>query len=120
MSVRRCAYKNVAPLARSETQAAIPALDGFIILLYLMNTRAQSSEIIDILSGEEIHARALAKMLGADHMTVIRNLKELLNSRMSVKIGEYDRSNPLIKEIEKKHVIIKGVEPFYEKIGFRF
>jgi predicted nucleotidyltransferase len=174
-----------------------------------------SSEIIDILSGEEIHARALAKMLGTNHMTVIRNLKELvsenvlefrkegrnkvyflkksmearnyaliselyklnkilknypelrktikniqqnkeirlailfgsyargtanknsdidifietkdrklkqelelLNSRLSVKIGEYDRSSPLIKEIEKTHVILKGVEPFYEKIGF--
>jgi len=174
-----------------------------------------SSEIIDKLSGEKIHARALAKMLDTNHMTVIRNLKELvsenvlefrkegrnkvyflkksmearnyaliselyklnkilkhypelrktikniqqnkeiklailfgsyargtanknsdidifietkdrklkqelelLNSRLSVKIGEYDRSSPLIKEIEKNHVIIKGVEPFYEKIGF--
>ncbi len=174
-----------------------------------------SSEIIDILSGEEIHARALAKRLDINHMTVIRNLKELvsenvlefrkegrnkvyflkknmearnyeliselhklnktlkkypelrktikniqqnkeiglavlfgsyasgtpnknsdidvfietkdrnlkkelelLNSRLSVKIGEYDRSSPLIKEIEKNHVIIKGVEIFYEKIGF--
>ena len=50
-----------------------------------------------------------------------RNLKkelELLNSRLSVKIGEYDRSSPLIKEIEKNHVIIKGAELFYEKIGF--
>ncbi|CAG0940466.1 hypothetical protein BROC_01029 [Candidatus Brocadiaceae bacterium] len=174
-----------------------------------------SSEIIDILSGEEIHARALAKRLDINHMTVIRNLKELvrenvlefrkdgrnkvyflkkniearnyelisevvklnktlkkypelrktikdiqqnkeiklavlfgsyarckanknsdidifietkdrklkeelelLNSRLSVKIGEYDRSSALIKEIEKNHVIIKGVELFYEKIGF--
>ncbi len=50
-----------------------------------------------------------------------RNLKqelELLNSRLSVKLGEYDRSSPLIKEIEKNHVIIKGAELFYEKIGF--
>ncbi len=174
-----------------------------------------SSEIIDILSGEEIHARALAKRLDTNHMTVIRNLKELvsenvlefrkegrnkvyflkrnmeaknyalisevyklnktlkkypelrkiikdiqqnteiglavlfgsyargtanrnsdidvfietkdrnlkkelelLNSRLSVKIGDYDRTSPLIKEIEKNHVIIKGAEPFYEKIGF--
>jgi len=174
-----------------------------------------SSEILNVLFGEEIHARALAKRLDINHMTVIRNLKELvsenvlefrkegrnkvyflkknmearnyeliselyklnktlekypeirqtikniqqnkeiglavlfgsyargtadknsdidvfietkdrnlkkdiefLNSRLSVKIGEYDRSSPLIKEIEKNHVIIKGVEPFYEKIGF--
>ncbi len=174
-----------------------------------------ASEIIDILSGEEIHARALAKRLDINHMTVIRNLKELvsenvlefrkegrnkvyflkrnmearsyalisevyklnktlkkypelrktikdiqqnkeiglavlfgsyakgtanmnsdidvfietkdrnlkkelelLNSRLSVKLGEYDRSSPLIKEIEKNHIIIKGAELFYEKIGF--
>lgn len=174
-----------------------------------------SSEIIDILSREEIHARALAKRLDINHMTVIRNLKELVsenvlefrkdgrnkvyflkkniearnyelisevhklnktlkkypelrktikdiqqnkeiklailfgsyarftanknsdidifietrdrklkeelelhNSRLSVKIGEYDSSSVLIKEIEKNHVIIKGAELFYEKIGF--
>jgi predicted nucleotidyltransferase len=50
-----------------------------------------------------------------------RNLKkqlELLNSRLSMKIGDYDRESPLIKEIEKSHAIIKGAELFYEKIGF--
>ncbi len=174
-----------------------------------------ASEILDILLGEEIHARALAKRLEINHMTAIRNLKELvdenvlefrkdgrnkvyfmkksmearnyaliselyklnkilkkypelrktikeiqqnkgiglavlfgsyakgtanknsdvdvfietndrsikkelelLDSRLGVKIGEYDRSNSLIKEIEKNHVIIKGAELFYEKIGF--
>jgi len=174
-----------------------------------------SSAILNVLFGEEIHARALAKRLDINHMTVMRNLKELvsenvlefrkegrnkvfflkknmearnyeliselyklnktlekypelrktikniqqnkeielavlfgsyargtanknsdidvfietkdrnlkkelelLNSRLSVKIGEYDRSSPLIKEIEKNHVIIKGAEIFYEKIGF--
>ena len=174
-----------------------------------------SSEILNVLFGEEIHARALAKRLDINHMTIIRNLKELvsenvlefrkegrnkvyflkknmearnyeliselyklnktlekypelrktikniqqnkeislavlfgsyargaanknsdidvfietkdrnlkkelelLNSRLSLKIGDYDRSSPLIKEIEKNHVIIKGAEIFYEKIGF--
>lgn len=43
---------------------------------------------------------------------------ELLNSRLSVKIGNYDRSNKVIREIEKDHVIIKGVELFYEKNKF--
>lgn len=42
---------------------------------------------------------------------------ELLNSRLSVKIGEYDRSSPLIREIEKNHVMIKGAELYYEKSG---
>ncbi|MBM3199981.1 nucleotidyltransferase domain-containing protein, partial [Candidatus Woesearchaeota archaeon] len=37
------------------------------------------------------------------------------DSKLSIKIGAYDRKNLLIKEIEKNHVIIKGVEGFYEK-----
>jgi len=36
-----------------------------------------------------------------------------LSSKLSVKVGGYDRESPLIKEIEKDHVIIKGVEIFY-------
>jgi len=43
---------------------------------------------------------------------------EILNSRLNVKIGDFDRSNPLITEIEKNHIIIKGAENFYEKIEF--
>lgn len=43
---------------------------------------------------------------------------ELLDSRLSVKIGKYNRENLLIKEIEKNHVIIKGVEEYYEKTQF--
>lgn len=50
-----------------------------------------------------------------------RNLKkelELINIRLSVKIGKFDLSSLLVKEIIKDHIIIKGVEKFYEKIGF--
>ncbi len=50
-----------------------------------------------------------------------QNLKralELLNSKLSVKIGTYNSAHPVIKEIEKNHVIIKGVELFYEKNKF--
>jgi len=48
----------------------------------------------------------------------IKQELELLNSKLSVKIGNYDRSNKVIREIEKDHVIIKGVELFYEKSKF--
>ena len=50
-----------------------------------------------------------------------RKLREeirMIDSRLSVKIGKYDKSSLLIKEIEKNHVIIKGVELFYEKNKF--
>jgi predicted nucleotidyltransferase len=43
---------------------------------------------------------------------------ELINTKLSVKTGKYDPKNILIKEIEKDHVIIKGVELYYEKNQF--
>lgn len=48
----------------------------------------------------------------------IRSELESFDSKLSVKIGKYDRTNPLIKEIEKNHVIIKGVQEYYEKNQF--
>lgn len=41
-----------------------------------------------------------------------------INTMVNVKIGKYDKSSLLIKEIERNHVIIKGVEEFYEKNKF--
>ncbi len=48
----------------------------------------------------------------------IKKEVELVDSRISVKIGKYDRNSLLIREIEKNHIIIKGVEEYYEKSGF--
>ncbi|MEA3342861.1 MAG: nucleotidyltransferase domain-containing protein, partial [archaeon] len=48
----------------------------------------------------------------------IKELAELIDTKLSVKTGLYDRKNILIKEIEKDHIIIKGVEKFYEKNEF--
>ncbi len=45
----------------------------------------------------------------------IKESLSLLNSKLSVKIGKYNKSNLLIKEIEKNKVIIKGIELYYEK-----
>ena len=39
---------------------------------------------------------------------------EKLDSKLSIKIGKYSKDNPIIKEIKKNHVIIKGVERYYE------
>ena len=50
-----------------------------------------------------------------------QNIKKelsMIDSRLSIKIGKYNRSNLLIREIEKNHVIIKGAENYYEKIEF--
>ncbi|MBN1923342.1 MAG: nucleotidyltransferase domain-containing protein [Nanoarchaeota archaeon] len=43
---------------------------------------------------------------------------EGINTKISLKIGNYDESSLLIKEINKNHVIIKGVEAYYVKRKF--
>ena len=43
---------------------------------------------------------------------------ENLYTKINVKIGKYNKDSLLIKEIEKNHVIIKGIERFYEKNKF--
>ncbi len=46
----------------------------------------------------------------------IKKELELIHTRLSIKIGKFDLSSMLIKEIIKNHVILKGVEEFYDKI----
>ncbi len=41
-----------------------------------------------------------------------------LDTRLSVHIGTYNTLSPLLKEIQKNHVIVKGVETYYEKNNF--
>ena len=41
-----------------------------------------------------------------------------INRKFSIKTGLYAKDNLLIKEIEKNHIIVKGVEVFYEKNKF--
>ncbi|MCX6709291.1 MAG: nucleotidyltransferase domain-containing protein [Candidatus Woesearchaeota archaeon] len=48
----------------------------------------------------------------------LKNEVELIDSKISAKIGRYDKDSLLIKEIEKNHVIIKGIETYYEKNRF--
>ncbi len=43
---------------------------------------------------------------------------EMIHSKLSVKIGIFNVNSLLIKEIIKNHVIVKGVEQYYEKSGF--
>ncbi|MBU1078674.1 MAG: nucleotidyltransferase domain-containing protein [Spirochaetes bacterium] len=43
---------------------------------------------------------------------------ESIDSKISVKIGKYDKDSLLIKEIEKNHIIIKRIEIYYEKNKF--
>ena len=48
--------------------------------------------------------------------TKIKNVLESINSKINVKIGKFDKSSFLIKEIINNHIILRGGEIFYEKI----
>jgi len=43
---------------------------------------------------------------------------ESIDSKISVKIGKYNKDSLLIKEIEKNHAVMKGIERYYEKNKF--
>lgn len=40
------------------------------------------------------------------------------NSKLSIKIGKFDNKSLLIKEIIKNHIVIRGLEDFYERVEF--
>ncbi|MBU0467201.1 MAG: nucleotidyltransferase domain-containing protein [Nanoarchaeota archaeon] len=48
----------------------------------------------------------------------LKNEIKKADTRLNIKIGKYNKSNLLIKEIEKNHIILKGVERYYEKSKF--
>ena len=48
----------------------------------------------------------------------IKQTLEALYTKIKVKFGPFDTSSPLIREIIKNHLILRGVEEFYDKFGF--
>ena len=47
-----------------------------------------------------------------------KQVLEAISSKVNVKLGKFNLNSLLIKEIMLNHVIIKGVEEFYGRIGF--
>lgn len=50
--------------------------------------------------------------------TKIKDKLKEISSKINAKIGKFDLNSLLIKEIIKNHVIIRGIEEFYEKSKF--
>jgi predicted nucleotidyltransferase len=48
----------------------------------------------------------------------IKNKIKEINSKLNIKIGKFDTKSLLIKEIIKNHIIIRGLEDFYERVEF--
>lgn len=50
--------------------------------------------------------------------TDVKKQLEQRHTSLSVKIGTFDPSSPLIREIIKDHIIIRGVEEYFDKTEF--
>ena len=89
----------------------------FSILIEQLVKKAKSNLIVIFGS----YAKCIAKKNSdIDLFVETKNKKmkeelENINSRLSIKIGMFDNETPLGKEIINNHLIIKGVELFYEK-----
>ncbi|MCL4391698.1 MAG: nucleotidyltransferase domain-containing protein [Candidatus Parvarchaeota archaeon] len=51
----------------------------------------------------------------AKSLKQLKSELEAISSKLSIKIGFYDEDNLLIKEIDKNHVVLKGLEEYYAK-----
>ena len=106
-----------------ENYKLIELLEKYPYLRRIIQTIKQNKKIkLAIIFGSYTRGLATRKS-DIDIFIETRNKKvkkeiENLNSRISVKIGNFNKENLLIKEIIKNHIIIKGVEYYYEKVGF--
>lgn len=80
----------------------------------------KTNEELIVLFGS--YAKGLAKKdsdidiyINTKNRTVKKSVEEI-NSKINVKIGTFDIKSPLIKEIIKNHVILRGIEVFYDML----
>lgn len=105
-----------------EHNKLIQVLHQFPILRQIVSKIKENSQIkLAILFGS--YAKGISKTssdidiyIETTNRTIKKEL-EGLNSKLSIKIGEFNKDNLLIKEIIKNHIVIKGVENYYSKIG---
>lgn len=130
---RKEGKNNVYFLKRTaEARASVMAAEGYL-MTKTIQIYPQLRRVIDAIQRDKRIEMAIlfgsyskgAAKKGSDIDIYIetddRKLKkdlELIDSRVNVKIGKYDTSSLLIKEIERNHIIIKGIERYYEKNRF--
>lgn len=107
----------------AEKYALVKALHRYPELRGVTDKVAVDSRIkLAIIFGS--YAKGIAKkdsdidLYAETEDTSIKKEIQLSDSRLSVKIGKYNKDSLLIKEIEKSHVILKGAEQYYEKSKF--
>jgi len=109
-----------AYILMAEHYKLIKVLEKYPTLRAIIEKIQKSDKIkLTILFGS--YSKGLAQQdsdidiyIETDNKKIKREI-EAIDSRLSVKIGEFSADNLLIKEIIKNHVIIKGVEDYYGK-----
>ena len=111
-------------ILKSELQKLIKLLNQYPELNIIFDEILKSTnEKLVILFGS--YAKGLAKKNSDIDIyieTENRNIKkriENIHSKINVKIGIFDKKSLLIKEIIKDHVILRGLEDFYDKDIFK-
>lgn len=93
-----------------------------IILEEILNNIPYNEVSMLVLFGS--YAKGLAKKTSDIDIYInstnkkIKQIIENIHSDINVKIGEFNPESLLIKEIIKNHIILRGVEEFYERIKF--
>jgi predicted nucleotidyltransferase len=94
------------PQVRGIIRAVLDLHEVRLALIFGSYAKGSAHERSDIDLFIETENRILKKSL-EDQFTAL-----------SVKIGIFNREHPLIREIEKDHIIVKGVEEYLEKTKF--
>jgi predicted nucleotidyltransferase len=102
---------------QSRSLADYPILRG-IIRTVLDQQEIQFALIFGSYAKGTAHDRSDIDLFVESEDRAIKKRLEGLHPSLTVKIGVFDRENPLVREIMKDHIIIKGVEVYFEKISF--
>ena len=94
------------PVLRGVVRSILIANGISLALIFGSYAKHTSHENSDIDLFIESHDRELKKML------------ESQNYLLNVKTGPFDMNSPLIREIMSDHIIVKGVEDYFEKTKF--
>jgi predicted nucleotidyltransferase len=94
------------PLLRGIIRAVVDMHDIRLALIFGSYAKGTAHDRSDIDLFIETEDRTLKKKLEGQYPA------------LNVKIGRFDQNSPLVREMLNDHIIIRGVEEYYEKTRF--
>ena len=131
MSAIKGMYKNERIVHRSQTFACnsrscfkqSKAIETYPVLRGIIHAVLENPDIhLALLFGSyakgTAHDKSDIDLFVETRDPNVKNDLEKRHRTLSVKTGAFDRENLLIREIIKDHIIVRGMEDYYEKIRF--